>query len=42
MAASRRHASVLLLLLAYPKNEQENLTPTQTKFLKAIIDNEFP
>jgi len=33
---------IILLLLAYPKNEQETLTPAQTKFLKAIIDNEFP
>jgi len=33
---------IILLLLAYPKNEQETLTPTQTKFLKAIIENEFP
>ena len=34
--------SVILLLLAYPKNEQENLTPAQLKILKSIIETEFP
>jgi mRNA-degrading endonuclease RelE of RelBE toxin-antitoxin system len=34
--------SVILLLLAYPKNEQENLSPDQLKILKSIIKNEFP
>jgi hypothetical protein len=34
--------SVILLLLAYPKNEQENLTPDQLKVLKSIIETEFP
>lgn len=34
--------SVILLLLAYPKNEQENLSPEQIKILKSIIENEFP
>ncbi|MDP3849310.1 MAG: type II toxin-antitoxin system RelE/ParE family toxin [Luteolibacter sp.] len=34
--------SVILLLLAYPKNEQENLTPDQLKILKSIIQTEFP
>lgn len=34
--------SVILLLLAYPKNEQENLTAAQTKILKSIIESEFP
>jgi mRNA-degrading endonuclease RelE of RelBE toxin-antitoxin system len=34
--------SIILLLLAYPKNEQENLTPAQLKVLKSIIENEFP
>ena len=34
--------SVILLLLAYPKNEQENLTPDQLKVLKSIIQTEFP
>ena len=34
--------SVILLLLAYPKNEQENLSPDQLKILKSIIKTEFP
>jgi hypothetical protein len=34
--------SVILLLLAFPKNEQENLTPDQLKLLKSIIQTEFP
>jgi len=34
--------SVILLLLAYPKNEQENLTQAQLKVLKSIIETEFP
>ena len=34
--------SVILLLLAYPKNEQDNLSPAQLKFLKSIIETEFP
>lgn len=34
--------STILLLLAYPKNEQDNLTPAQLKFLKSIIETEFP
>ena len=34
--------SVILLLLAYPKNEQENLTSAQIKALKSIIETEYP
>jgi len=34
--------SVILLLLAYLKNEQDNLTTDQLKILKSIIQNEFP
>ncbi|MFN0128751.1 MAG: type II toxin-antitoxin system RelE/ParE family toxin [Verrucomicrobiales bacterium] len=34
--------NVILLLLAYPKSSQENLTPDQLKVLKSIIANEFP
>ena len=34
--------SSILFLLAYPKNEQEDLTPAQLKVLKSIIENEFP
>ncbi len=34
--------SIILLLLAYPKNEQDSLTASQLKFLKSIIETEFP
>ena len=34
--------SIILFLLAYPKNEQDNLTAAQLKFLKSIIETEFP
>jgi hypothetical protein len=33
---------VILLLLAYPKNEQDDLTPAQLKILKSTIETEFP
>lgn len=32
----------ILFLLAYPKNEQDDLTPSQLKILKTIVENEFP
>ncbi len=32
----------ILLLLAYPKSEQDNLTQEQLKILKSIIDTEYP
>ena len=32
----------ILLLLAYPKNEQDDLTSAQLKVLKTIVENEFP
>jgi mRNA-degrading endonuclease RelE of RelBE toxin-antitoxin system len=34
--------STILLLLAYPKSEQDNLTPEQLKILKSIIETEYP
>ena len=34
--------SIILLLLVYPKNEQEELTPVQLKTLKSIIQTEYP
>ena len=34
--------STILFLLAYPKNEQDDLTPAQLKALKAIIQTEYP
>ncbi len=34
--------STILFLLAYPKNEQEDLTPSQLKVLKSIIESEYP
>jgi len=32
---------VILMLLAYPKNEQENLTTAQKKILAALVKEEF-
>ncbi len=32
---------VLLLLLAYPKNEQEDLTRDQLKVLRQVVEEEF-
>ena len=32
----------ILLLFAYPKNEQSDLSPSQIQVLKSIIDREFP
>jgi len=34
--------STILFLLAYPKNEQDDLTPAQIKVLKNLIQTEFP
>jgi mRNA-degrading endonuclease RelE of RelBE toxin-antitoxin system len=34
--------NIILFLLAYPKNEQKNLTPAQIKILKSILQTEFP
>lgn len=34
--------STILFLLAYPKNEQDNLTQAQLRILKSIIETEFP
>jgi mRNA-degrading endonuclease RelE of RelBE toxin-antitoxin system len=33
---------VILLLLAYPKNERDDLTPQQLKILRTIVETEFP
>jgi mRNA-degrading endonuclease RelE of RelBE toxin-antitoxin system len=33
---------LIFLLLAYPKNEQDNLSSDQIKVLKTYIQNEFP
>ncbi len=32
---------IILMLLIYKKNEQEDLTDGQTKILKKIVDEEF-
>jgi len=32
----------LLLLFAYPKSEQEELTPRQLKQLKKVVEGEYP
>lgn len=34
--------SIILFLLAYPKNERENLSQAQIKALRSIIETEFP
>jgi mRNA-degrading endonuclease RelE of RelBE toxin-antitoxin system len=34
--------SVILFLLAYPKNKQDDLTADQIKLLKTLVKNEFP
>lgn len=34
-------ADVILMLLAYPKKEQEDLTPEQKKILAALVREEF-
>lgn len=32
----------ILLLFAYPKNEQSDLSPSQIQILKSIIDRDYP
>ena len=32
---------IILMLLIYPKNEQDNLTPSQLKILKSIVEKEL-
>jgi hypothetical protein len=32
----------ILMLLMYAKNEQDNLTPEQLKFLRRIVEEEYP
>jgi mRNA-degrading endonuclease RelE of RelBE toxin-antitoxin system len=32
----------ILLLLIYPKNVQDNLTPAQLKLLRQIVETEYP
>lgn len=34
--------STILFLLAYPKNEQDDLTQAQIKVLKTLVQSEFP
>jgi mRNA-degrading endonuclease RelE of RelBE toxin-antitoxin system len=34
--------STILFLFAYPKSEQDDLTPAQLKTLKTIIESEYP
>ena len=33
---------IVLLLFAYPKSEQEELTPEQLKQLKKVVEGEYP
>ena len=32
---------IILMLLIYPKNEQDNLTPSQLKILKSLVEKEL-
>jgi mRNA-degrading endonuclease RelE of RelBE toxin-antitoxin system len=32
---------IVLMLFAYPKNEQDNLTPSQLKILKSLVEKEL-
>ena len=32
---------IILMLLVYPKNEQDNITPSQMKILKSIVEKEL-
>lgn len=34
--------STILFLFAYPKSQQDDLTPAQLKTLKSIIESEYP
>lgn len=34
--------SIILFLLAYSKNEQDDLTSAQLKIMKPIIESEYP
>lgn len=36
-----RERSIVLMLLAYPKNVQDDLTPAQKKVLRALVEEEF-
>ncbi len=36
-----RGRAILLMLLAYPKNVQDDLTPTQRKALKSLVNEEL-
>jgi len=35
-------SSTILMLFAYPKNEQENLSPAQRQSLRKIVEQEYP
>ena len=36
-----RRKEIILMLLVYPKNEQDNLTPEQLKLLKTLVEKEL-
>lgn len=36
------HDDLILLIFAYPKNKQSDLTPTQLKLLSTTVHSEFP
>jgi hypothetical protein len=37
-----RRDGIIMLMLAYPKNEQSDITPDQARFLLQILKQEFP
>jgi mRNA-degrading endonuclease RelE of RelBE toxin-antitoxin system len=36
-----KNKETILMLIVYPKNEQDNLTPSQMKILKSIVEKEL-
>ena len=36
-----KNKEIILMLLVYPKNEQDNITPSQMKILKSIVEKEL-
>jgi hypothetical protein len=36
-----KRKDIILMLLIYPKNEQDNLTSVQLKTLKTLVEKEF-
>ena len=36
-----KNKEIILMLFVYPKNEQDNLTPSQLKILKSLVEKEL-